>query len=541
MRAVCWFGPRDVRVERVRDPEMVNPRDAIIRVTSTAICGSDLHLYNGFIPTMRAGDVLGHEFMGEVIEVGSAVTGLSPGTRVVVPFPIACGACWFCRQGLTSACDNGNPNAEMAEALHGFSGAGLFGYSHLYGGYPGGQAELVRVPFADVGPFPVPSRLSDEQALFLTDIFPTGYMAAENCGIRPGDTVAVWGCGPVGLFAIASAYALGADRVIAIDRWPARLRRAETHAQAETLDYGEVDDVVEELKQRTGGRGPDACIDAVGMEAHGATLDAFYDRAKQVARLGTDRPHALRQALQACRKGGTVSIPGVYGGLLDKIPFGAAFAKGLTLKMGQTHVHRSLPTLLAMIESGRIDPSFVISHRWPLSRAAEAYRMFNDKADDCTKVVLNPAVGGRGACSSDGRRPRRPPDRARAGHRRGRACAVGPHAPRRGDPRAVRGAGERAPRDGEPMASRRAVGLAHPGGEGRGQHLGVVALVADAARRPRRRAAESDGAVRRPPDRAIVPADRLSAANPRFPVAAPSDWCKFYAKRAGHLSRRTAT
>ena len=392
MRAVCWHGRRDIRVERMPDPEIVNPRDAIIRVTATAICGSDLHLYNGAIPTIRAGDILGHEFMGEVVEVGPGVTGLSPGDRVVVPFPIACGGCLPCREGLTSLCDNSNPNAEMAEAMYGFSGAGLFGYTHLYGGYPGGQAELVRVPFADVGPLRVPPTLSDEQVLFLSDIFPTGYMAAESCGIRRGDTVAVWGCGPVGLFAMASAALLGAERVIGIDRWPARLRLAESQAKAEIINYEETEDVVEELKQRTGGRGPDACIDAVGMEAHGTTADALYDRAKYAVGLATDRPHALRQALQACRKGGTVSIPGVYGGVLDKVPFGAAFAKGLTLRMGQTHVHRYLRTLLGLVEEGRIDPSFVVSHRWPLSRAPEAYQMFNDKADDCTKFVLNPAA-----------------------------------------------------------------------------------------------------------------------------------------------------
>jgi threonine dehydrogenase-like Zn-dependent dehydrogenase len=390
MRAVRWHGPRDVRVERVPEPAILNPRDAIVKITATAICGSDLHLWNGVIPTMQAGDVLGHEFMGEVVEVGPRVRGLARGTRVVVPFAIACGACFFCRERLTSLCDNSNPNAEMAEALYGFSGSGLFGYSHLYGGYPGGQAELVRVPFADVGPIAVPDVLRDEQVLFLSDVFPTGYMAAENCGIRPGDTIAVWGCGPVGQLAIKSAYLLGAERVIAIDRWPARLLLAETGGKAETLNYEQVDDVIEELKQRTGGRGPDACIDAVGTEAHGTSLDARYDRAKQAVGLGTDRPHVLRQAIQACRKGGTVSIPGVYGGLVDKLPLGAAFAKGLTLRMGQTHVHRYLRPLLALIESGRLDPSFIVSHRWPLTRAPEAYRMFNDKRDDCTKVVLDP-------------------------------------------------------------------------------------------------------------------------------------------------------
>jgi threonine dehydrogenase-like Zn-dependent dehydrogenase len=390
MRAVCWHGPRDVRVEHVADPEILNPRDAIVRVTATAICGSDLHLWNGMIPTMRAGDILGHEFMGEVVDVGRGVHNLARGDRVVVPFPIACGACFFCREGLTSLCDNSNPNAEMAEALYGFSAAGLFGYSHLYGGYAGGQAELVRVPFADIGPVRVPERLANEQVLFLSDILPTGFMAAENCGIRPGDTVAVWGAGPVGQLSIRSAYVLGAERVIAIDRWPARLLMAERQGKAETIDYETIPDVVEELKQRTGGRGPDACIDAAGMEAHGASLDALYDRVKVKIGLATDRVHVLRQAIQSCRKGGTVSIPGVYGGLLDKVPFGAAFAKGLTLRMGQTHVHRYVRLLLTMIEDGRLDPSYVVSHRWPLERAPEAYRMWNDKSDDCTKIVLDP-------------------------------------------------------------------------------------------------------------------------------------------------------
>jgi threonine dehydrogenase-like Zn-dependent dehydrogenase len=392
MKAVCWHAPRDVRVETVPDPGIVNPRDAIVRVTSTAICGSDLHLFNGIIPTMQAGDILGHEFMGEVVEVGAAVGTLHRGDRVVVPFAIACGACAPCRRGLSSLCDNSNPNAEMAEALYGFSGAGLFGYSHLYGGYAGGQAQYVRVPFADVGPIRVPEALADEQVLFLSDVFPTGYMAAENCGIRPGDVVAVWGCGPVGQFAIKSAYLLGAERVIAIDRWPARLRLAETAGKAETLNYEVIEDVVEELKQRTGGRGPDACIDAVGTEAHGTSLDARYDRVKQAVRLATDRAHALREAIQACGKGGTVSIPGVYGGVLDKLPLGAAFAKGLTFRMGQTHVHRYLQPLLGRVQAGEIDPAFVVSHRLPLSQAAGAYRMFNDKADDCTKVVLDPSA-----------------------------------------------------------------------------------------------------------------------------------------------------
>ncbi len=389
MKAISWHGPEDVRVTEVPEPRIVNPRDAIVRVTLSAICGSDLHLYNGYIPTMEAGDILGHEFMGEVVEVGPGNRELRVGDRVVVPFAIACGRCFYCQRDLSSLCDNSNPNAGMAEALYGFSGSGLFGYSHVFGGYAGGQAEYVRVPFADVGPLRVPPGFADEQVLFLSDIFPTGYMAAENCDIRPGDTVAVWGCGPVGQFAIRSAYLLGADRVIAIDRVPERLALAGREGKAEVLDY-EGADVVEELKQRTGGRGPDACIDAVGLEAHGTTVDALYDRAKHAIRLATDRPHVLREAIQACRKGGTVSIPGVYGGFLDKIPFGAAFAKGLTLRMGQTHVHRYLRPLLARIEAGEIDPAFVITHRLPLAEAPRAYRIFCDKAEGCIKVVLRP-------------------------------------------------------------------------------------------------------------------------------------------------------
>ncbi|MBX6343123.1 MAG: glutathione-dependent formaldehyde dehydrogenase, partial [Thermomicrobiaceae bacterium] len=342
MRALCWYGAEDVRVETVPDPEIINPRDAIVRITSTAICGSDLHLYDGYIPTMQAGDILGHEFMGEVVEVGSAVTNLKPGDRVVVPFTISCGHCYFCEHQLWSLCDNSNPNAWMAEELWGYSPGGFFGYSHLVGGYAGGQAEYARVPFADTGPIKVPSGLTDEQVLFLSDIFPTGYQAAEYCDIKPGDVIAVWGCGPVGQFVIKSAYLLGAERVIAIDRFPERLRMAATEGKAETLDYMEVD-VVEALKEMTGGRGPDACVDAVGMEAHGTGVVGFYDKAKQAARIETDRPHALREAIQACRKGGVVSIPGVYGGFVDKIPMGAAFNKGLTLRMGQTHVQRYMP------------------------------------------------------------------------------------------------------------------------------------------------------------------------------------------------------
>jgi len=387
MKALCWYGNHDVRVEYVADPKILNPRDAIIRVTRTAICGSDLHIYDGFIPSMHEGDILGHEFMGEVRELGAGVKNLQIGDRVVVPFAIACGACGFCARGLWSLCDNSNPNARMLEKLYGASGSGLFGYSHLYGGYAGGQAQFVRVPFADVGPLKIPDGIPDEQVLFLSDIFPTGYMAAENCNIQPGDWIAVWGCGPVGQFAIRSAFLLGADRVFAIDSLPTRLKLAQA-AGAETINFLE-ENIFDRLLDLTGGQGPDSCIDAVGLEAHGAgTVGAWYDKAKTSLFMATDRLEALRQAIHACRKGGTVSVPGVYGGLLDKVPFGAAFAKGLTFKMGQTHVHRYLRPLLNLIEAGKIDPSFIISHRLPLDDAAKGYALFHDKADDCTKVVL---------------------------------------------------------------------------------------------------------------------------------------------------------
>lgn len=388
MKALCWHGANDVRVDNVPDPTIINQRDAIVKITSTAICGSDLHLYNGFIPTMQSGDIMGHEFMGEVVELGSQVKNLKKGDRVVIPFTISCGSCFFCNQDLWSLCDNSNPNAGLAEKIYGHSPAGLFGYSHLTGGYAGGQAEYVRVPFADVGPLKIPDGLSDEQVLFLTDIFPTGYMAAENCDIKPGDTVAVWGCGPVGQFAIRSAFMLGADRVIAIDRVPERLQMAAA-AKAEIINYEEMD-AGEAVTEMTGGRGPDACIDAVGMEAHGTGLDALYDKAKQAVRLESDRPTALRQVILACRKGGTVSIPGVYGGFVDKVPLGAAFNKGLTLKMGQTHVHRYLRPLLDRVQKGEIDPTFVITHRMKLDEAPDAYEIFKHKKDNCIKVVLKP-------------------------------------------------------------------------------------------------------------------------------------------------------
>jgi len=389
MKAVCWHGANDVRVDTVPDPKIINPRDAIVKITSTAICGSDLHLYDGFIPTMQAGDILGHEFMGEVVELGSAVKNLQIGDRVVVPFTISCGNCFFCQRDLWSLCDNSNPNAWMAEKMYGHSPAGLFGYSHMLGGYAGGQAEYARVPFADVGLFKIPDGLADEQVLFLTDIFPTGYMAAENCHIKPGDTIAVWGCGPVAQFAIKSAYMLGADRVIAIDRIPERLQMAKEQCKAEVLNYEEVD-VGDALKEMTGGRGPDACLDAVGMEAHGTDAMAFYDKAKQAVRLETDRPTALRQVIVSCRKGGHVSLAGVYGGFLDKIPMGAAFNKWLTFKMGQTHVHRYLHPLLERIQNGEIDPSFVITHKMSLEDAPKGYEIFKHKKDNCIKVVLKP-------------------------------------------------------------------------------------------------------------------------------------------------------
>jgi threonine dehydrogenase-like Zn-dependent dehydrogenase len=389
MKAVCWHGKNDVRVDQVPDPEIINKHDAIVRVTSTAICGSDLHLYDGFIPTMAKGDILGHEFMGEVVEKGRAVKELAVGDRVVVPFPIACGKCFFCEEKMYSLCENSNPNAALAEKVWGHSPAGIFGYSHLTGGYAGGQAEYVRVPYADVGPIKVPQEMADEQVLFLSDVLPTGYMAAENCDIKPGHVVAVWGCGPVGQFAIQCAYLLGAERVIAIDRFPERLRMAEERSCAIVLNYEEVD-VIDALKTLTGGRGPHACIDAVGMEAHGMGFVGALDRVKQAMMLETDRPAVLRQALLACRNGGTVSVPGVYGGFIDSVPFGAVMNRSLTIKTGQTHVQRYMAPLLERIRRGELDPAAVITHRLPLEDAPRAYRMFRDKKDECIKVVMHP-------------------------------------------------------------------------------------------------------------------------------------------------------
>jgi threonine dehydrogenase-like Zn-dependent dehydrogenase len=389
MKATCWMGKKKVQVQEVPDPKILNSQDAIVKITSTAICGSDLHLYNGFVPTMEHGDVLGHEFMGEVVEVGKNVKNLKVGDRVVVPFPISCGSCIMCEAGLFSLCENSNPNAWIAEKLLGHSPAGIFGYSHMLGGFAGGQAEYARVPFADVGPLKVPEELTDEQALFLSDIFPTGYMGAEMCDIQGGDVVAVWGAGPVGLFAIASARLLGAERVIAIDRFNYRLNMAKDRAGATDVINYEQMNVQDALLELTGGRGPDKCIDAVGMEAHGHGVTYAYDRAKQAMMLETDRPIALREAILACRNGGVVSVIGVYGGFIDKFPMGAVMNRSLTIRSGQCHVHRYMRPLLARIRNGEIDPSFVITHRLPLDQAARGYEMFVNKVDGCEKVVLS--------------------------------------------------------------------------------------------------------------------------------------------------------
>lgn len=390
MRAVTYHGTGNVSVDNHPDPTILTPYDAIVRVTSTAICGSDLHMYAGYVPTVMKGDVFGHEFMGEIVEVGSAVKKVKTGDRVLVPFTISCGSCRNCRLGKTSLCDNSNPNAWMADMLIGYTCSGLYGYSHAFGGYPGGQAEFVRIAWADANAFPVPDELSDEQVLFLTDIFPTGYQAADQAGILPGDTVAIWGCGPVGWFAIQSAYLLGAERVIAIDRVPDRLDRARALG-ADTINLEDVD-VVETLKNETGGRGPDRAIDCVGMEAHSHAVDALADKAKQTLKLTFDRAHVLRQAIYAVGKGGTVSVPGVYVGFVDKFPMGIVVNKGLTIVSGQTHVHTYVRPLMERIRKGEIDPTQVITHRLPLESAPDAYKMFVEKTDHCEKVVLKPGM-----------------------------------------------------------------------------------------------------------------------------------------------------
>ncbi len=388
MRALCWHGVNDLRVGTVSDPEIINPHDAIIRVRLSTTCGSDLHLINGLMPTMRQGDVIGHEFMGEVVEIGPEVTRIKPGDRVVVPSFIVCGECAYCRDELYSLCDNTNPHTDLQEPLLGYPTAGIYGYTHAFGGYAGSHAEYVRVPFADNDCFVIPDGVSDEQALFLSDAAPTGYMGADFCEIKPGDVVAVWGCGGVGLMAQKSAFLMGAERVIGIDRFPERLRMARDHVGSETLDYTQVD-VIEALKEMTGGRGPDACIDAVGMEAHGNTLDAAYDRVKQKMHLVTDRGHALRQALMACGKGGKLAILGVYG-LMDKFPIGVLMNKGLTVRAAQQHGQRYVPRLLEHAERGELDPSFLVTHRFSLEEAARGYELFNNKEDGCIRVTFAP-------------------------------------------------------------------------------------------------------------------------------------------------------
>ena len=390
MRALVWHGKEKVSVDSVPDPKILDAGDVIVQITSTAICGSDLHLYDGYQPTMEDGDILGHEPMGVVVEVGKGVTKLKRGDRVVVPFVLACGHCFFCRKEFFSCCDTSNPNKDMAEKVMGHSPAGLLGFSHMLGGFPGGQAEFLRVPYADIGPIQIPAGITDEQVLFLSDIFPTGYMAAENCGIEQGDTVAVWGAGPVGQFAIQSAWMLGAGRVIAIDRVPERLAMAQKYGKAEIIDNKD-EKVTERLMEMTQGRGPDRCIDAVGAEAHSfGSFDSVLDAGKAAVGLATDRAHVIREAILCCRKAGTVSVPGVYVGMIDKFPFGAAMNKGLTIRTGQTHVQHYLKPLLEKIETGQIDPSFVVTHRVPLEQAPEAYATFRDKKDGCIKVVLKP-------------------------------------------------------------------------------------------------------------------------------------------------------
>jgi threonine dehydrogenase-like Zn-dependent dehydrogenase len=389
MKAVCWQGANKVQVDTVPDPKILNPRDAILKVTSTAICGSDLHIYGGYIPTVQKGDIIGHEFMGEIVEVGSAVNNLKVGDRVVVPSTIGCGNCHYCQRDMWSLCDNSNPNGWMQEKLWGSITSAIYGYSHLLGGYAGAQAEYVRVPFADVGVVKVPKDIPDEKLLFISDAIPTGYMGAELCDIQPGDTVAVWGCGAVGIFAMISAYMMGAERVIAIDRFPERLEMARKYAKADVINYEEVS-AGDALKEMTGGRGPDCCLDAVGLEAHGVGFEDFYDQTKQKLKLETDRPHVLREMMVACRKGGTLSVMGVYGGFVDKMPFGALMNKGLTMRAGQMHGQKYMHKLLDLILTEQLDPSFVVTHQLPLEQAPHAYKIFQQKEDNCIKVVLKP-------------------------------------------------------------------------------------------------------------------------------------------------------
>lgn len=389
MKAVCWHGANDVRVETVPDPTLLNPHDAILKVTATTICGSDLHIYDGYIPTMQPGDIIGHEFMGEIVDVGREVKKLKIGDRVVVSSIIGCGQCIYCQRQMWSLCDNSNPNGWMQEPVFGFGTAGIFGYSHMFGGYAGSFADYVRIPFADHGAIKVPEGLPDEKVLPVSDAFPTGFMGADFCNIQPGHIVAVWGCGPVGLFAMVSARMLGAERVIAIDRVPERLQLAQDFAQAEPINFEEVD-AGEALKEMTGGRGPDACIDAVGLEAHGMGLEGFYDGVKQSIRLETDRPHVLRQMMLACGKGGTLSIMGVYGGFVDKLPLGAAFNKGLTFRMGQMFGQKYIPMLLERVANGHVDPSRVFTHQLPLTETKQGFELFKHKQDSCIKVLLRP-------------------------------------------------------------------------------------------------------------------------------------------------------
>lgn len=389
MLALCWTGVNSLNVEKVDDPTIINPKDAIIKVLLSSVCGSDLHLIDGMVPTMRPGDIIGHEFIGEVVDVGSEVKKLEVGMRVVVSSVIGCGRCFHCDTGSYSLCDNTNPNEELLDKVYGACTAGIFGYSHAFGGYAGSHAQYIRVPFADIGCTPIPEGVANESAIFVSDAFPTGFMAADMCDIQPGDVVAVWGCGGVGQMAIQSAFLLGADRVIAIDRLPERLKMAEIYSRAETLNYEDVN-IHEALKELTGGRGPDCCIDAVGMEAHEPGIEYLYDKAKTMTFSATDRASVLRQAIHSCRKGGVVSVVGVYGGVIDKFPMGAAMNKGLRFRMGQMHGQKYAPRLLKYLEQGEVDPSFLLTHRLPLYEGAEGYKMFKRKTDRCVRVVFDP-------------------------------------------------------------------------------------------------------------------------------------------------------